>query len=1014
MTDLGDLNIVAIPSQPKQQLGTTKRKKNNKYERRRQNAIKAKNRSLNDTNRSSKRYEFAEENEDTVVANDVMNTQEEGDRIIRKESANKGRSIIDDSANNSSIDSGNVDSSPLTNNDDPANRSIHDSTKEKDIVRKDQPTNGQTTIPHSAKVETASVSADKPTRKQRRDTDNENPVVVVNNQQLSRSQQPLPSPPSQRASAHTKTKGKAVIAEEERAKYMAEFHARPRELDRRSGARSATIISRESTHLFIDKNDWQSLQIHPRLIQAINSPQFGSLSRPTTIQSRTIQAFQLQESQKDEAPEKVNKRHRNVLIHSETGSGKTLAYVLPILQSLAFGNDNSSKGEQRKLSRSEMGCRCIILCPTRELAIQTLLVLERLCQANFAGWIVPGGLFGGDSRNSEKSRLRKGLGIIVATPGRLLDHLHKTTSLAMSLKGKLQWLVLDEADRLLDMGLGDQVRQIVQWIRANEASKAATQPWWRSVLVSATVTPSVEALAKERMLCGNQDWVWVKGEDGSKSSKVVSEAPSSQQESTDWEASTSTHAPESSKHGSDVTSEDFAHSTPRQLQQLHLTVTAKLRLSTLVAFLVQRIAKNERTVVFMGTCSCVDYHHYLFSSVEESLWDDDKTDYSNLDGSGNGRDDADTTAKVTGLFGKKARIFKLHGSVPHAKRCQTMKEFSSTTGGPKLEAAVLLTTDVAARGLNLEGIDWIVQYDPPCEISDYVHRVGRVARAGKAGHSLLFLLPSERKYLEVLETKGISNLTPLPLSSVLNQAASICSEWAQSGAKQGGEQKRNYQDPLSANSRAGEFFCSEVQYRLEECVVQDDVNTRKAWKEKMATASKEQRGKRKTASNTSSGKEVKKEGQLLTMARDAFLSFLRAYPTKKEPAVKAIFSSRALHLGHIAKSFALKEPPKSLVSKQKNKREQLQGEVRDEQANLPRSLAFVDAPDDFEDLITSTGTTKASQTDSSHLDDIDEEGGDLPRPKKRQRIQHNGKPMNAKSLMLANALKIQNNLMDAM
>ena len=76
-----------------------------------------------------------------------------------------------------------------------------------------------------------------------------------------------------------------------------------------------------------------------------------------------------------------------------------------------------------------MGCKCIILCPTRELANQTLQVAERLCQANFAGWIVPGGLLGGDSRSSEKSRLRKGLAIIVATPGRLLDHLTKTQSL---------------------------------------------------------------------------------------------------------------------------------------------------------------------------------------------------------------------------------------------------------------------------------------------------------------------------------------------------------------------------------------------------------------------------------------------------------------------------------------------------------------------------------------------------------------------------------------------------------
>mmetsp|Transcript_4570 Transcript_4570/g.11774 ORF Transcript_4570/g.11774 Transcript_4570/m.11774 type:complete len:944 (+) Transcript_4570:110-2941(+) len=773
--------------------------------------------------------------------------------------------------------------------------------------------------------------------------------------------------------------------EQERAKYMAEFHARPMELDRRSGAKSTTLMSTESTHLFTDNiqsNCWESLNIYPRLIKTLRSSSFGNLQKPTTIQSNSIRAFyeSTHAMLRDDAESKSNnKKKKNLLIHSETGSGKTLAYLLPILQSLSFGDKvdvDFSTEKPEKRSRSEMGCRCIIICPTRELASQTLQVLEPLCQANFPGWIVPGGLLGGDSRKSEKASLRKGLAIIVATPGRLLDHLYKTQSLALSLKGKLKWIVLDEADRLLDMGLGDQVRQIVQWIWANEACSTHEQPWWRSVLISATITSSVQSLAKERILCGDEDWIWVKGE--SKHNKAERLVP---------------------KPGHDScrtaikNADDFAHSTPRQLAQFHVTVTAKLRLSTLVAFLVQRVAKGERTVVFMGTCASVDFHYQLFNALEDSLWDDDNSEKYQ-----------DDTSTVLGLFGRKARVFKLHGSVSHLKRSQTMKELNSKTTSDarkmKPGADILLTTDVSARGLNLKDFDWTVQYDPPCEISDYVHRVGRVARAGRAGHSVLFLLPSERKYIEVLQTKGIRSLTPLSLSDILNQAASICKEVTKEGSRQTGEgtlsTKYNKHTGHLHNGRLGEHFSAEVQRRLENFVVINDAETRKAFRESTSQRKQKQR-KRKLVK---SSKDGRKEGLLLEMAREAFLSFLRAYSTKREPIVRSIFSSRALHFGHIAKSFALKEPPKSLVSKQKSKREQQEEESKDEQANLPRSLEFgrrsLDARKLSNDEDTSDGEYMECQS------------------QKQKKTKLNEKLISAKSLLLENAAKMQRNLMDAM
>jgi len=949
MTDsLGDLNIVAIPSaSATPQLGGKKKKKNNKYERRRQKAKKAKEQQQQQK-QSGLDVQCA-----TSVDHDVINLQEKN--------------------------------SPQKKSDSTTDRT-EDEDEDNKIPTTDEKNKKLSTTVHPASTNTGNKKST--TRTSNTDSNFEPTKKTA----LSTSES------SQYKSGN---KGASQIDDdEERAKYMAEFHARPMELDRRSGARSATLVSRESAHIFMtdaENNSWESLNIYPRLLQTLRSSAFGELQKPTTIQLRTIRAFQESTNAlitKSAVARAARQRKKNVLIHSETGSGKTLAYLIPIIQSLAFGNKvDLSTEKPNKISRSEMGCRCIILCPTRELASQTLQVLERLCQANFAGWIVPGGLLGGDSRKSEKASLRKGLAVIVATPGRLLDHLHKTQSLALSLKGRLKWLVLDEADRLLDMGLGDQVRQIVQWIWANEACSSHQQPWWRSVLVSATVTPSVQALAKERILCGDQEWIWVKGE--SKAEKLKKAAKKQDQSSG------------AANDGNDP--EDFADSTPHQLAQFHITVTAKLRLSALVAFLVQRVSKGERTVVFMATCASVDFHYELFNALEESLWDDD-------DNVKKGQEDTDgTTEKPIGLFGRRARVFKLHGSVSHSKRSQTMKEFngkmSNDSNNSKSRADILLTTDVSARGLNLKGVDWTVQYDPPCEISDYVHRVGRAARGGKAGHSLLFLLPSERKYLEVLETKGITKLTPLSLSSILNQAAGTCKELTQEGARQQGEggsnsNKNSKQSGFSRNSRSGEHFAAEVQRRMEDCVVKDDVETRKAFK--ASTSKRKQKERKRKLVNSS--KDGRKEGLLLEQARDAFLSFLRAYSTKKESIVRSIFSSRALHFGHIAKSFALKEPPKSLVSKQKSKREQQEGKLKDEQANLPRSLEFGKATVDLDELLGNDEGDRTNQNDAYYHNDEDAEY----QSKKRRKLRQNGKSLSAKALLLENAAKMQNNLMDMM
>jgi superfamily II DNA/RNA helicase len=147
------------------------------------------------------------------------------------------------------------------------------------------------------------------------------------------------------------------------------------------------------------------------------------------------------------------------LVKSETGSGKTLAFLLPLVQDLLRLNDAAP------VSRAD-GTLALVLAPTRELCQQIHTVAVRLTQPFH--WLVPGIVAGGEKRKSEKARLRKGVTLLVATPGRLLDHLRTTEAFGTR---KLRTLVFDEADRLLDMGFGTQVRGIVQLLRDRAAGK---------------------------------------------------------------------------------------------------------------------------------------------------------------------------------------------------------------------------------------------------------------------------------------------------------------------------------------------------------------------------------------------------------------------------------------------------------------------------------------------------------------------------------------------------------------
>ena len=548
----------------------------------------------------------------------------------------------------------------------------------------------------------------------------------------------------------------------QRANYMATYHAKPYELDRRSEVVHPSIPqSHDSQHLFRDADissktsiqtptcPFEACNIHPRIIRAITSnPKCNLLlSRPTIIQQNTwnhiLQHFPF-------STQNGSQTKYNYFIQSETGSGKTLAYLVPILQSIAQRNSikpsisATSPDVQPKENDRQNSLTAIIVCPTRELTVQTGDLVHTLCMHSFS-WMVSGTLSGGEKRKTEKALLRRGVHILVSSPGRLLDHLHKTNSLLLSLqKFSLKWLVLDETDRLLmdgmshvdistmdsttptsgSGGLQKQVQEIIQIIRHQGTHS------WQSILVSATISDRLQSVAKKILSSSVSDqWIYCSAalqsgiEDGTgptNGKNALNQQPLDRDQSPIASGALT-------RNENEHTLNQLTESTPQQLTQSFMVVSMKLRLPALIAFLTTRISHGERLVVFMATCDAVDFYSNLLQSVP-CIMKETKSHGAPVTSTNDGNHN-------TGIFGAKCPIYRLHGNVAHHDRQQIVKQFSDTTAMAsssvrKKNPAILFATDVAARGLNFPSIDWIVQYDPPCETSDYVHRAGRAARAG--------------------------------------------------------------------------------------------------------------------------------------------------------------------------------------------------------------------------------------------------------------------------------------------
>ncbi|XP_038045811.1 probable ATP-dependent RNA helicase DDX31 [Patiria miniata] len=536
-----------------------------------------------------------------------------------------------------------------------------------------------------------------------------------------------------------------------------------------------------SKEAIFSAHSFHDLPLHPHLISTLEKTL--EFSHMTSVQQQAIPAIL---------------SGRDTLVKSQTGSGKTLAYAVPIV--------NSLQGHDPKVQRSD-GPFAVILVPTRELALQSFNTLQRVLKP--FQWIVPGYLMGGEKKKAEKARLRRGINILVATPGRFLDHLQHTETLRLD---KLNWLVMDEADRLLDMGYDRDVSLIL-----NSLNEKCQQR--QNIFLSATLTEGVERLAQMTL---NDP---IKIDIAKESQSDQSTNPLSAKHHLGGVETDKRVVRERPNAGDSISIEDFT--TPEGLQQHFVIVPSKLRLVTLAAFILKRAQTTGdcKMLVFLSSRDSVEFHYTLFKESIKAV------------------------LEMLNLL-----VLRLHGNMSQEERTEVFLKFQEAKSG------ILLCTDVAARGLDLPKVKWIVQYNTPGRPEDYVHRVGRTARIGKKGQSLLFLTPAEVQYLNVLSQHKI-NIQQMGHDHLLHTLMTINLHLA-------GNQ---YRQPVhTAQEAAGAM----------QRVFEEFVNSNK--------------------SHT-------------VLAVKAFQSFVRAYATYPA-SLKHIFHIKKLHLGHTAKSFGLREAPSHITT----------------------------------------------------------------------------------------------------
>ncbi|XP_055541769.1 probable ATP-dependent RNA helicase DDX55 homolog [Wyeomyia smithii] len=351
--------------------------------------------------------------------------------------------------------------------------------------------------------------------------------------------------------------------------------------------------------------------------------------------------------------------YKDVAAEAVTGSGKTLAFVVPLLELLL------KRQQDTTWKKSEIGA--IIISPTRELAVQISKVLGDFLEHDVLKQFKQKLLIGGSSVEEDVDSLRKdGANVLVATPGRLKDLLERRGDPNLPAKVRnLELLVLDEADRLLDLGFEVTINTILGYLPRQR----------RTGLFSATQTKEV----KDLMRAGLRNPVLVS------------------------------------------VKEKATVSTPKLLQNYYVIVDPEFKLTALISFIKKQ--ELQKAMIFFPTCACVEYWGIALAELLQPM-----------------------------------KVLALHGKMK-AQRNRILTEFRES------DCALLLCTDVLARGVDIPEVDWVVQWDPPSNAASFVHRVGRTARQGQEGKALIMLLPSEDAYVEFLTRNQKVSLKKVSLDS---------------------------------------------------------------------------------------------------------------------------------------------------------------------------------------------------------------------------------------------------------
>ncbi|WP_099022315.1 DEAD/DEAH box helicase [Mycolicibacterium palauense] len=366
------------------------------------------------------------------------------------------------------------------------------------------------------------------------------------------------------------------------------------------------------------------LQINPAVLQALSEVGYES---PSAIQAATIPALMA---------------GSDVVGLAQTGTGKTAAFAVPILSKI----DVASRATQ-----------ALVLAPTRELALQVAEAFSRYGTHLPQITVLP--IYGGSSYSVQLSGLRRGAQVVVGTPGRVIDHLERGT-LDLS---HLDYLVLDEADEMLQMGFAEDVERIL----------AETPEYKQVALFSATMPPAIRKITAKYL------------------------------------------------HDAVEVAVKSKTATAENITQRYIQVAGPRKMDALTRIL--EVETFEAMIVFVRTKQATE-------EVAEKL---------------------------------RARGFSaaaINGDIPQGQRERTISALKDGT------LDILVATDVAARGLDVDRISHVLNYDIPHDPESYVHRIGRTGRAGRSGTALLFVSPRERHLLKSIERVTRQKVTEIQLPSV--------------------------------------------------------------------------------------------------------------------------------------------------------------------------------------------------------------------------------------------------------